>query len=205
MHKLSLRVCYLLLILILVGCYYKPPRPAPPRNFPVSDLVIGLEQMPAGWYVFEHVRPSDEKYAQLDSAYIELDARVKYGGIAFHKIYRFPNDLQASLRFDSRVEDTYLPPPHTINGWDVPEELAAKSLVADAFKVACADSAVAIPSGRQRYCIAIARYEEYLSILKSDIIDGYMSYADFARLIKFMDDRMAARLSPDVPLPSRTP
>lgn len=203
MYSRFLPITALCFLTFVVQSCARTPTP-PPRNFTTSDLVIQIDQMPPDWFVSLNVRPTTQKFGQEDGSEVTFATRATPGGMASHQVLRYGSIFQSALKFDKAVEEFYPPPPHVISGWRVPQELSYKSPFANQFYFACAEVAVATPSGKASVCVATAQYEEYLSIFGTGFVDGYMSYADLERILRYIDAEMAARLE-KTPVPSQTP
>ncbi len=178
------------ILLLVGGCLPVAAPPPTPRPFPARDLVIDSSVMPTGWYVSSQLQQAPYKWGQEDSAFIQFDARAQYGGVAQHQVYQLFDASQAKGDFSWRMPGEYFS-SGVIGGWHAPSELPYHSPVADQFRLACAEVAVQVPTGRITLCGAMAQYDEYLSIFNAHIIPGYMSYEDLGRILKAIDERMA--------------
>lgn len=200
-------LCVLLMIgittLLLTACLGGDSFPTP-RSFATQELLIEPALMPSGWYVSSSAQAALNKWGQHDGAFIQFDVHAPYGGLAQHQLYRFFDNIQAGYEFQDRMGEEYFT-SGVIVDWHEPIQLPYRSQGAQQFRLACADYAVQVPSGRMTLCEAMAQYDEYVSIFNTHIIEGYMSYDDLGRILKAIDEKMARYLSKSTPPATRSP
>lgn len=120
-------------------------------------------------------------------------------GIASHWVYQLVTAHDAAQVFaEQRRWQFYLRPTGNPNlgppvgPWETPVELSYRSPIADQYYVACG------PHAWIYMCKVIAQYEEYYVYLHAHM-GGAMMYADFERVMRAADAKMAACLGKPLP------
>jgi hypothetical protein len=187
------------LVFTITGCLKTEPTPS--RDFEVRELLIELSVLPKGWYVSYPPQQYPEKRRQKDSAFIQFDAESPTLYIAQHSILMYHNKSGATFEYHKVAEEVF-GEALLVKPWHVPTELRYESPIANQFRLACADSRIV---DVRTICIAVAQYDEYISIFNAVIVPGFMTYADVERILKYIDDRMMRYLNKSAPSPAKSP
>lgn len=199
-------------ILACIGCglllYVFQERP-PERSFAIEVLLIDASVFPAGWEADpEGPQPVYTRAAPLGSGAVPaIESRVLLfarsvrggSGSAGHSVYRLSSRQRAAEEFQVRRERWFPVGPYD-TPWETPPELSDLDLAADQFYVACSRQ------GSIPMCGLLAQYEEYLVSFDTHM-EAYdsrlqlvpiMTYTEFRRIVKAIDQRMAYYLKPSL-------
>jgi hypothetical protein len=157
---------------------------------PIEQLLIDLPVFPEGW-IISAVGPRPLADAPLGGNKSVDNIEIFFyapGGGAFVEIQRFKNTRRAKNEFTRKVKQVFRVTDFN-SPWEVPDELSYTSSVADEFYYACSWRV----GSSWPDCAYIARYDTYFSLFYTDMIPGYMNYADFEKVIMAVDERMAHR------------
>jgi hypothetical protein len=159
-----------------------------PAHPPIEELLIDISVFPKGW-ITSAAGPRPLASAPLGgNKSVDNIALGFYapGGSAFHEIQRFKNTRQAENEFAKKREQVFRVTEFR-TPWEVPDELAYESSVADEFHYACSLGVGA----SWPHCAYIARYDAYYVLFYAHMISGYISYADLENILEAIDERMA--------------
>jgi hypothetical protein len=167
-------------VLFLLSCSLGR-KPAPERPFTTIELLIGLEDMPAGWESFPPYKPVDYLCVN-DCATIDFEADTDLPRRrAYEDIFRYKSAVTARKVY----KELLLPVGN------MPPEWSYRSSAADEFTFVCYDY-----EGREPpICEWTARYDEYIVIFRSWLIPGRMSLTNMEQVIRAIDTRMARYLN----------
>lgn len=202
------RTIPLVVVLVLMGACLPfnalknalSPSPTPllehPSMAPMQLLIKISDLPPNDWGM--SIRPHEwpEYYGQDDSAYVGFNTHAFRVPIV-HIVLWYRNDSNAEKGF-GRSSQAHFNSARRVTPWERPVQLDFESEIADRFQMACADFQ---STGLERIdytcCVAIARYQEYISILSAQIADRYegtVSYSEFETVLQAIDERMRTQL-----------
>jgi len=185
-----LLIIALILLSSASGCgevYIKNATPPPPLC-PLETLLLDEQVLPEGWQIGFMGDPADRFGIEFE--FIRFSSKV--GGRGFYSIYREWDERKA-LRSWRSLTNSYFNARDGWTEWTLPSELAYHSPLANQLRLGCVTE---FTTGQQQ-CQFIANYEVYIVWLDSDISEK-MTYADFERILRDIDHRMAECL--DFPL-----
>jgi hypothetical protein len=182
MKRLSLP----LLMIWTIGCISSCLSPSYP---PVEELLVDTSVFPEGWSASPdgpYLDPAApfSRTKSVDRISISFYAP---GGGAGEEIQRFKSTREAKREFARKKKQVF-----RVTGfntpWEVSEELSYESPIADEFHYACSWRVGASWPD----CAYIARYGTYFVHFDTDMLPGYMSYADLENILEAIDERMGA-------------
>jgi hypothetical protein len=186
LQKKTLR-CRLVTILILVTgllvahCSFLET--APERSFTTRELLIGLSDMPSGWWVSYSPQKIKDNLSSRDASATIFQAETNFPRRgASQRAYRYRNAWSAQGIY----EDYVLPGQFG----STPPEWTYQSPLADQSYFACDDNLGREPLN----CQWSGLYEEYVVTFGSWLIPDRMSLQDIEQVIRAIDARMAQYL-----------
>ncbi len=181
MHRriLIVRVVALACLTLFPCC--GPPKP-PKHDCPIKELVIDEASFPPGSTSRSLLSPLPR--AAWASAGRTIDHP---GGVANHHVYQFKTAERAAQEYRKREQTQFAEDEHE-GPWTTPADLTYRSPIADQYRVACGKS------WSLRLCIMVAQYEEYFVLVTSHMSEDGMTYADFQRVLRAVDEKMSACL-----------
>lgn len=182
-------------LLLLVSCLpliNKRPTPTPrPEPIDLRDLLINTSVFPPGWRVEQPPSSLREVFPRAQESLGVTFRRRGYEAIANHAVGRYSDADDAAFEYGwehSREFGQAL----LVTPWATPEALPYQSTIADQYRFACAIVDKGDGSGEQLHeCVAVGRYEEFVSIFTTWVAPEYMTYTDLERILKAIDERMA--------------
>lgn len=183
------------LSLLLVSCgLLAPLRPTPsPRPEPIAllDLLIDRSVFPAGWR-------SDAKPESLSRSFprseesLGIWLRIRsINSVASHYIVRYRDAFDAAYEYEEEHGREF-GLALILTPWAAPAGLSYESTIADQFRFACATSEGFSRSYPPFYeCVAVGRYEEFVSVFSTVVDPDHMTYTDLRRILTIIDKRMA--------------
>lgn len=183
-------------LLVAASCLRSSPTPTPRvRDFSIEELLIDVSVFPPGWRVVRgpgqlpyEIRPRGVE----DHLYIQFSPE-RLAASATHQVYQFRSEGTAAEEY-RRVPPMSFYNADRITRWKAPKELQYQSPVADQFRFECADFHGGYPRVRSKDCIAMGRYDEYISIFSLSVSppeDMTEHMALLERILKVIDERMA--------------
>jgi hypothetical protein len=175
------------------------PYPPPPgeRTSGIMKRLVDTSVFPAGWF---EVGPTEidkiwlvDTFEDAATTEIRIEDRDGYPGafVAKHSLYRYPTEQQAAAAY--RVEESRQFIEHEDNEyytpWEVPAGLPYRSPVADQFRFAC--QTFFSRGGPEVACKAMGRYGSYLSVFKTVVHEGHLTYDELGRILRAIDEQMA--------------
>ncbi len=157
---------------------------APERDFHVLELELPSSLFPEEFQITPFDRSSEgngEIERASQSVFWDNGNRL-----AGYDVNRYSSIKEAIHVFDSDYKQML--DSETKNAWIRPKELTYTSSTADQFQVSCGDW-----SGRR--CGMLARYQEY-EIFFSATMDDKMTYADFEKIVVYIDKQISSHLYP---------
>lgn len=180
MHHTKRALVGVLLSLTLVGCraLQQPPK----HDCPVETLVLDGAVFPPGSNAGSLESPLPE--AAWASA-----GRTFYlpRGVAGHSVYQHKTPRIAAEEFLANKRAQFAQ-DENLGPWATPGELTYRSPIADQYYVACGNE------WGNEMCIMIAQYEEYFVLVTAHMSEDGMTYADFERVLRAVDEKMSACL-----------
>jgi hypothetical protein len=174
-----------LLMVLTIACISSCISPSHP---PVEQLLVDTSMFPEGWSVSQ-VGPRPDPAAPFSRIKSVDRTSLSFyapGGGAFEAIQRFENTREAKKEFARKKRQVFRLTDFN-TPWEVPEELAYESPIADEFHYACSwQLGASWPD-----CAYIARYGTYFVHFHTDMLPGYMSYTDLETIVEAIDERMA--------------
>jgi hypothetical protein len=186
MHVTKKSSLVIVLGIILLSCFgfvLACPYLLRPRSFRVSELEIPSNLFPDD-VIVNHVYPLSDEFGTIDdgSQSIYWDT-----GNAGYTIYRSLTIWQAMVEFNrnkhllfSGAEDV----------WPSIADSILSSTKADATYIACGNQSI-----NNKKCAMVARYQEYVVSFSADM-DDKMTYADFEKIVVYIDEQLSRRLHP---------
>jgi len=127
-------------------------------------------------------------------------ARAK-STIVMHDLGRYRNSGVAETAYTFDIGKWVYGKAGLLGPWTAPAELSYTSSVADRFRLACATEKLEENSSRLQ-CIALAQYEEYVSILwilTPQLSPDYISATECETLLREVDRRMTRAIGKSTP------
>ncbi len=187
---------YLLFPLILtITCIFcsrlSPPELAPERDFSVEDLLIDIQDFPAGWLVYQAAGPTpsgDGAIFAPESVERSFYApqRDNVSLRATHRVFRYISSGYAASEYDEQLPRQFHYNIAVVKDWETPNELQYESSIADQFHLACNQSTI----GGMQGCKFLGQYEEYLVTFFTHTGEQ-MRYSDIERILQAIDEQMA--------------
>ena len=179
---------------VLSSCGVMAPlfeAPAPKRNFTKEDLLIGQESIPSIWQPLKTLFPYGDPLATNESVAMFFGKIIngEQRAYATQLIYRYDTKGGAQWVFDHQ----YLPRPHL----HLPSEWHFKSSYANESFFGCFEMAGNVGQS----CEYAGRYEEFITVFRTQMIPNEMTLTDLEKLAKAIDSRMAQYLSKNTPTP----
>ena len=176
------------ILLILIGCglfilYWSTPflLPSSKREPPIilSNLLLTSDYFPSGWKADGFPEPEPEQF-ELDWGEENLFIGFQptgYEGYATHYIYKFRNKAAAKYGLLMIKQQGLLTPysSETPIGWSY------RSPIANDWLFGCIDS---------KGCTALARYDEFISVFRTNTDSKYMTSDDLETILKAIDKKM---------------
>ncbi|MBC7264520.1 MAG: hypothetical protein H5T64_09245 [Chloroflexi bacterium] len=209
MKKITLG-CLVLLLLVcgLPVTLWALPSLLPPtvRTPPVDmrDLMVDATPFPPDWRVVRGPEPQPER-SSLDWGDENLSVGLQPTGdrgFASHYVFKFRNEAAAMYGHFWILRQGVLFPSHRES--KIPAEWTYRSPIADDWRFACVDYG----QGKRMWCAAMARYDEYISVLNTTVSSEYMTLKDLEGILRAIDERMAqclGKLLPTAPAGTATP
>jgi hypothetical protein len=167
------------------------------RPVATEDLLIDLSVFPRGWYdPFDPEPIPEREYGEQDSLYVGFahEGLPPYTVGASHTVYRYRNELDAAILFTLEFSGKGFANHYMITPWAVPEGWSYTSTVAQRFTFACGEVDFVVPKPT---CKAIAQYDEYISVFRSELSPDYMTLPQAQAVLAAIDERMSLRLGKD--------
>ena len=176
-------LCVLVFQLVVGGCFWWEC--VPNRDFHVLDW-----KLPA--YLFpEDANLSDIHIPSEAGGEIEIGSQDihwnKGNGIAGYDINRYATIKKAVQGYGFEVKQ--MVDDETKRSWIHPNEVAFVSITADEMIIMCGNWS------RRRRCGMVARYQEYVIFFRATM-DEEMGYAEFEKIIVYIDRQISSRLYP---------
>jgi hypothetical protein len=176
-----------------LGIEYRAPR----RAFPIEDLLIEESVFPDAWHAHEPFDPKDGVPAEQIAFTLFPDgSRCPSSFVTGYQVYRFYGGERCAEAGYRRKTAVWFAPWPGCGSWTVPGDLAHESAPIDRFRVECCTG----QETRVQTCQAVARYEEFVIRFHTSIDADHpecMSFADLARILVAIDERMALYLGQD--------
>jgi hypothetical protein len=168
------------------------------RAAPVEmyDLMLDLSVLPDGWKVCAGPGPIPKRERGETEALLVGFCPPDFEGIGgtHQEIYRYGNELVAASVYNREFQAREFPKHNMIVPWAVPEEWSYQSPVADHFKFACGETG---SPHQVTVCAAVARYDEYVSVLVTHPIPDNITLEQVEGLLIAIDERMEFYLRKD--------
>jgi hypothetical protein len=165
------------------GCVLACPYLLRPRTFRVSELEIPSNLFPDD-VIVGHVRFLSDEYDTLDDGTQSIYWDT---GNAGYTIYRYPTTWQAMASFN---DIKHLVFSGREDVWPSIADSILSSTTADATYMACGNQSISYQE-----CAMVARYQEYVVSFSADM-DDKMTYADFEKIVVYIDEQISRRLHP---------
>lgn len=168
----------------------RPTRRTPPVD--IYDLMLDVSVLPRGWELCAGpgVIPKPER-AETESLLVGFCPPDFDGlGGTHQEVYAYRNEVAAASVYSGEFQASEFPKGNMITPWAVPEEWSYQSPVADRFKFACGEPDFP-PQLQGTVCVAVAQYDEYVSVLVTNPSPGEMTLQDVERILVAIDERMA--------------
>jgi len=186
----------LVLSLILVSCCRATPyTTAVPRLTP-EQLLVDISAFPVGWYVDVPPYVSDNEIGQLDDRWVTFRWRP-LGPLATQEVYCYRREKRATVEYERQMREQFFN-AERLTPWESPTQPPYVSRVADQFRLACANFRD-YPSGQFTLCVAMAQYNECLSIFGTQVSPEYMTFENLEKVLVAIDSQAetALQASPD--------
>lgn len=168
------------------------PRPQPVKP---SDLLLGTQDLPEGWFSRTGVLDNSHHYPLAEAALATTFDSVGQPGVANHLIMQYRDGLLAAKEFARERAAFFSLTYGETAPWEKPGALQYKSTIADQYDCACQTEIRGDGSGElATICVAISRYDEFISVFSTWILDDNMTYSDFQQVLETIDARMARHL-----------
>ena len=161
-------------------------------------LLIDASAFPLGWYAcFDAERVPEREYGERESLHVGFAhaGLEPYTVGASHTVYRYRNELDATILYTLEFSGRGFPKWNMITPWTVPEEWSYHSTAADRFTFACGEFDFLGPKWT---CKTVAQYDEYISVFRSELSPDYMTLEQLERVLVAIDDRMSLYLHQSV-------
>jgi hypothetical protein len=113
-------------------------------------------------------------------------------GGTHQEVYKYRTELEASWEYEREFQAREFPKYNMISPWALPEEWSYESPVADQFTFACGEPE--LRPYEATVCVAVARYDEYISVLVTHPTPDGITLGEVERLVRAIDERMALYL-----------
>ena len=172
------------------------------RTPPVDmyGLMIDLSAFPENWRLsFGPVHPpkrAQGEHGEREMLMVDYDPAGFDGELhgAYHRVFRYRNQLDAAIVFYLDFNGGEFLPWHMVTQWAVPEEWLYESPAADRLRFACGEVDMS-PLGPPKWeCAAVAQYDEYVSVFRTELSPDYMTLEDVERILLAIDERMSLHL-----------
>ena len=173
-------------------------RHAPPRGFPIEDLLLDELAFPEAWEVGgDPYNPEDRLPAEQIALTLFADAsECPTSLITAHDVYRFYGGARcADMGYRTKTL-AWFTTWEGYDSWSPPTELSYQSPVASRFRLDCCTR----QGGSLSICQAVGQYEEYVVRFHTSVDPGHpecMSFVDLERILAAIDERMALYLGKD--------
>ena len=196
-YILFLTILSIVSTLFLSGC----GKPAPKRDFPDSELLLKLSDLPEGWVAAESTDNYIEKdYAEQYSLRYYQYSLTKYLVKSGEDLYRYKN-LGIAYNNYKRLKKYYFSQSaRDLTPWETPPEFRFTSSSTERWHFACGVSTFspAPEFGKKRkICMYIAQYDEFVVKFGVTIeVDDqvFMNIQDVTKIIETIDQRMSEYL-----------
>jgi hypothetical protein len=199
MIRVTWRQIFLAIVLFpstLVGCVLSSVTPTVSPSLSavvLTQLLIDTSVLPDGWYVCEGPGEFSEQQGQQDSVYVGFCNKT-FESPTFHILLSYKDSEYASTKYRQYLP-AYFNSVGRLTPWELPDALNYQSETADQFQFACANFRVlSDTSVKYTKCVAMARYEDVVSVLITYPLDGAMSYADLENILQAIDEQMSTYL-----------
>jgi hypothetical protein len=186
----------LVLSLTLVSCCPATSyTTAVPRLTP-EQLLVDISAFPVGWYVDIPPHVTDNEIGQLDDRWVTFSRRP-LGPSATQEVYCYRREKEAAAEYTLQMHEQFFN-AERLTPWESPVQLPYVSRVAGQFRLACANFRD-YPSGQFTLCVAMAQYNECLSIFGTQVSPEYMTFENLENVLVAIDGQAEAALqaSPD--------
>ena len=169
-----------------------------PETVDTERLLIDASAFPLGWYRAFDAEPIPKReYRERQSLSVGFahEGLQPYTLGASHTVYRYRNELDSAILYTLEFSGKGFPDHIMIAGWVIPEEWSYQSAVADRFRFACGE-VDSVPA--KWTCKAVAQYDEYISVFRTELSPDYMTHEDLERILVAIDERMALYLGKEM-------
>ncbi len=198
-YGLSATILFLCTVCEGLNRLLQPPR----RDFQIRELLIDETAFPPGWRAQPPRRPSSAPLGGQTS--IERIFRSFYtigpstNGVAVEEIHRYWSVGDAAREFERVMPIEFRKGEHW-SPWTLPQGFHYTSPYANRIRIGCARKTWQGVS--TEYCRMVGQYEEYIVRFSTKISPKYMTYKDFERVVRAIDERMGHYLGKGTPQPT---
>jgi hypothetical protein len=183
--KGSIRIAaWLLTLVMLNGCFpFSITSQAPPARIPINDLLLDVAAYSPGWTQEWQGKEEDYIDTAIESVSVGFRSPLLNQNISTQTIARFASAEDARQGLDALLKYDEL------RGYNLSESkgLSYVSEIAQRTKVFCTD----VASSTISFCIAYAQFGSYVVEFTGYIDNHFMSRADFERILRDIDKKMA--------------
>ncbi len=159
--------------------------PAPERSVMITDLLIGLDDMPEGWNLRSGPEESTLEYNVDEGLEIVFEADSPHARtVAVHVVLRYED-----LDLAARIYDEYVT-PSDFGKASIPDGWVYRSVMVDPYHVFCYQKTLE----PQNFCRWSGLYAEYIVIFHTWLIPERMTLEDFESIVTVIDRRTACSL-----------
>jgi hypothetical protein len=163
------------------------------------DLMLDLSVSPSGWTACAGPEPLPKRERGETESLLVWFCPPDFDGVGgtHQEMYKYRNELEATWAYNPEFQAREFPTYNMTTPWAVPDEWSYQSPVADQFRFACGEQ----DSGPYltTVCVAIARYDEYVSVLVTHPSRDNVTLDEVERLVMAIDERMAQHLGKGMP------
>lgn len=161
------------------------------------DLMLDGSVSPSGWTTCAGPEPLPKRERGETESLLVWFCPPDFDGVGgtHQEVYKYRNELEASGVYDREFQAREFPRYKMISPWAVPDEWSYESTVADRLTFACGEPD--LRPYEATVCVAVAQYDEYISVLVTHPTPDNITLGQVERLLMAIDERMAQYLGKD--------
>jgi len=161
------------------------------------DLMLDQAVSASGWELCAGPEPLPKRERGEAESLLVWFCPPGFDGVGgtHQEVYRYRSELAATWAYNPEFLARELPRYNMTTPWAVPDEWSYQSPVADQFTFACGEQDSALfPT---TVCVAVAQYDEYVSVLVTHPTRDNMTLEQVEGLLIAIDERMEFYLRKD--------
>jgi hypothetical protein len=161
------------------------------------DLMLDRSVSPSGWDMCAGPEPLPKRERGESESLLVWFCPPDFDGVGgtHQEVYKYRNELEATWAYNPEFQAREFPMNNMTTPWAVPDEWSYQSPVADQFRFACGEQDSGLyPT---TVCVAVAQYDEYVSVLVTHPSCDDVTLRDVERILIAIDERMAFYLGKD--------